>query len=204
LCAYILLVEATRLKLPPALKKRFDQQFKAGLAEPPNGQAAIALLRYGLALQEDEVSYFGQKTHSRQILMNAQRAAETESSDDYVAQIVALLIDSHTYGQALTLVRKGQQRFPANPFFPYFEAVALMRKDKRRVQTWRVECLLNEAQRRANADSAEPKVQTLLDHIQARRQELAELDPFGAAFNRIIELNDSPDEFDEDESRDEE
>src|SRR5262249_41429427 len=41
--SYSMLIEAIRLKLKPAIKKRFDQDFKEGVTAPPEGQAAAML-----------------------------------------------------------------------------------------------------------------------------------------------------------------
>jgi Flp pilus assembly protein TadD len=202
LLAYVMLVEAIRVKLLPAVKKRFDQEFKAGIAAAPDGQAAIALLRYLLALHEDETTYFGQKTHTKKILDYALRVAEAESNDDTVAQIVALLTDLESFRQAVKLARAGQHRFKANPFFYYFEALALLGDQDRQLQSWRIDFLLNEAERRARANPTDPKVPTLLDKIQERRQELAELDPFRAAYNRFMDIL-PQDDFEDDSFYDE-
>jgi tetratricopeptide (TPR) repeat protein len=193
--AFLMLVEATRVKLPPALKKRFDQDFKSGLAASPDAQAAIGLLRYLVALDDDEVSYLGQKTHRKKIIDYAVRAAEDETTDDRCAQIVALLIDLEAYRQATGLARKAQYEFQDNAFFPYFEAVALLRDPKQGVRAWRVEALLNEADHRAKRIPADDKMRALLEQIQERRREAAEADPFGAMFDRILDTDEGDAEF---------
>jgi tetratricopeptide (TPR) repeat protein len=197
LAAYALLVEATRLKLPPAVKKRFDREFKTTAAGPPDGPAAIAALRYAVDLHREDVSYYGQKTHLKKLIDYALRVAKSEAPEDTVAQLVALAVDLEEFSQAKKLTRSGQTKFPRNPFFPYFEALCLIQDEGRYFQPWRADSLLAHAEHLANALPADEKVRTLLDKIHELRRELTARDPMGAAFSRIFETGAPGDEDDE-------
>jgi tetratricopeptide (TPR) repeat protein len=197
LTAYALLVETTRLKLPPTVKKRVDREFKTAAAGPPDGKAAIAALRHALALHREDVSYYGQKTHLKKLIDYALRVAKADVPDDTVAQLVALLVDLEEFSQAKKLTRSAQSRFPRNPFFPYFEALCLIQDEARSFQPWRADSLLAHAERLASTLPADEKVRTLLDKVQGLRRELAARDPMGAAFSRIFEMGGAGDEDDE-------
>jgi tetratricopeptide (TPR) repeat protein len=201
--AYVMLVEASRLKLPPAVKKRFDQDFKSGLEGPTDARAATGLLRYVRALQEDGVTYHGQKTHTKKILDYAQRTAQGEPAEEALGQVAGLLIDLEAYRPALSLARAGQEKFPTNPYFLYLEALARVRDDNRSFQPWRIDTLLTEAERQVRARPGDPALAGLLDQIQACRQELAEQDPLGATFRRAFEMGGADDDFEDDSFYDE-
>jgi tetratricopeptide (TPR) repeat protein len=200
--AHAMLVEVARLKLPPAVKTRFQREFKAGLAAPPDPQAAIALLRYSLALADRGESYVGAKTHAKNIADYA-KAAVPASDADMLAQMVALLVDRLDFRQAISLAQKGQNRFPQDPFFPFFEAIALLRDEGRPLQTWRVDALLRAADSLAQAQPSDERMRHLLDRIAQERRQLEAQDPFGSTFQRLMDMNSfddgDDDEFDYDE-----
>ncbi len=196
--AYAMLVESVRGKLPAGLKKRFDEEFKAGLAQPPSPVAAVSLLKLVRDLEEADISYFGQKTHTKKAIEYAV-AADADATESQREELVSLLVDLGSYRNAIRLSRRAAARFPHNPFFPYFEAVNEMNQRDEEVEVWRVRPLLEQAERLARAAPVGPRTQRLLNDIQERLRDLDALDPFGAMMRRRFFGPDGDEDGQEDE-----
>ena len=67
LLTYVLLVESIRLKLPHAIKTRFTKEFNEAVGDKPTPALAVALLEYLGHLQSEDVTYHGQKTHTKKL-----------------------------------------------------------------------------------------------------------------------------------------
>jgi tetratricopeptide (TPR) repeat protein len=202
LTAYAMLVEATRLKLPPAVKKRFDRDFKTAAAGPADVRAALLAAGYAAALYESDVSYYGQKTHLKKLADYALKAGKADAPEDSVDVLVELLITLEAYGQAIKLARAAQAKFPHNPCFPCYEAQCMIEDTDRSFQPWRAASLLGHAERLAQAMPMNDRRRTLLDKIAELRRELAVEDPLGGPFGRIFDTGSAGDEdgddFDDD------
>jgi tetratricopeptide (TPR) repeat protein len=182
--AYAMLVEAVRGKLPAGIRKRFDEEFKAGLAQPPSPAAAVSLLKLVRDLEEADITYFGQKTHAKKVIEYAVRAGEAGATEGQTEELASLLVDLGSYRNAVRLSRRAAAHFPRNPFFPFFEAVNEMNQHDEEVQVWRVRPLLEQAERLARVAPADARNQRLLGEIQERLRDLDELDPLGSMMRR--------------------
>src|SRR5207244_1242038 len=65
--AYSMLIEVIRLKLTK-LKKRFNDEFNALLAQPADGASAAAVADNDAAHKAAGITYHGQKTHEKKVL----------------------------------------------------------------------------------------------------------------------------------------
>jgi tetratricopeptide (TPR) repeat protein len=199
LVAYATLVEAALVKLPPAVKSRFDREFKAALAGPPDAHTATRLLALSNTLARNGITYFGQKTHAKKIREFAERAETADMPEETAVALAAALREAGAARAFRRLARAGGGKFPASPFFPFFEAISFLDEGRGRVQAWRVRPLLDEAERRARALPADERVRALLEEVEEQKRELARRDPFGAAMERIIEQQFGDEYADEDD-----
>jgi tetratricopeptide (TPR) repeat protein len=200
LIAYTMLTEAACIKLSPAIKGRFDREFKAALAGSVDGSVAAALLAHSTALEQRGVEYYGRKTHAKKIRDYADRAAAVRDlPEDQVQALAAALLGARATRPFRRLVRSAQWRFRQNPVFPLLEAASYLSDDANAMNLWRVRALLEEAQRRAQARPQDEQTRALLEQIEEQKRELNRLDPFEAAWERFFSPSDEDDVDDEDE-----
>ncbi|HWG46971.1 MAG TPA: tetratricopeptide repeat protein [Gemmataceae bacterium] len=173
--SYLLLTEVVRLKLPRALKTRFEQDLKVGLSEPtPAG--AVFLTRILAGLQAGGVKYIGQKGHTQKVLSYIQKARNLDFSETQLEELCQNLLDLKAYPKARTLADLAEKKHPENPFFPYLHALTWIHAQGRRTPTWRVVPLLQTAQRLARARPPDERRDRMLEEIE---KHLLELNPFG-------------------------
>jgi tetratricopeptide (TPR) repeat protein len=194
--AYAMLVEAVRCKLPPAIKKRFEQEFKAGLEQPPSPEAAVMLLREVWDLEAADATYYGQKTHAKKAIDYAVRAGECAPTESQLEELSSLLVDLQSSRNAARLAQRGAARFPNNPRFPFIQAVNLMQQEGEDVRIWRVRRLLEQAESLARHAPNPAQYKALLEDIHERQRELDALNPFEAMMRR--QFFDGPEDEDED------
>jgi tetratricopeptide (TPR) repeat protein len=203
LIAYTMLTEAVRVKLPPAVKTRFDREFKAAVAGPPDGTVAAALLAQSTLLEQKGVEYYGRKSHAKKIRDYADRAAAAaDLAEEPAVTLAQGLLEAGATRPFRRLVRSASRRFPQNPFFPLLEAASCMLDDPDRVSFWRVRSLLDEAERRARAQPQDERMRVVVEQIEEQRRELNRLDPYPTAFERYFGGGPAEDEdefYDEDD-----
>jgi tetratricopeptide (TPR) repeat protein len=202
---YSALIETIRFKLPK-LKKRFDQEFKAALAEPPSAAGAVAVAQTAAVHQQAGVTYHGQKTHEKKVLAYIERAARIDFSEAQLESLCASLLVLKSRRALTRFTREGQRRYPQNPFFPYLEAESHFVQGTGMVQPWQVRPLLEHAQRLAQALPRDERQQRLLQQIQQRMEQVAALDPFarlfggGSPFEAFFGFDDDDeDDYDDDD-----
>ena len=120
--AFSMLIETIRLKLPRQLKQRFDQEFNAGLAEPPTAAGAVNLVDTAAAHRLAGITYVGQKTHEKKVLAYVEKARNAEFTEDQLEKLCGALLGLRALPAARKFTQLGQERFPNNPYFPFFEA----------------------------------------------------------------------------------
>ncbi len=195
--AYAMLVESVRGKLPTAIKKRFEQEFKTGLEQPPSPAEAVAMLRLVWDLDAADVNYHGKKTHAKKLIDYGVRAGEDDPTESQLEELTSLLLHLKSFRNAGRLAGLGAARFPQNPYFPFFQAVTLMDQEGEDVRGWRVQPLLERAERLARADGNAARFPGLLEDIQGRQRKLDALNPFEAMMRRQFFAGPDEDEDDE-------
>src|SRR5262249_4789405 len=90
--AYVLLSESGRLRLPAPVKKRFDQEFNAGLAAGPTGAEAAAVASWCASVSRGD-GYHGLKTHAKKIIAYAERAGAARCSEEQLARLGEALLE---------------------------------------------------------------------------------------------------------------
>ncbi len=205
--AYSMLIESIRLKLPPAIKKRFDQEFKEGLAEPATPETAVALALTAAVHRQAGITYHGQKTHEKKVLAYLDRAAKLDFTEAQLAQICAALKDLGGPRMHLAYIRRGQQKFPRSPVFFLMEAERNVDLGPARCPIFETQQLLERAQERAAALPRDPGQQAMLETIKELQNMLAVLNPFagfasgrmGLDFEDMFGFDDEDDYADEDD-----
>jgi tetratricopeptide (TPR) repeat protein len=197
--AYGLLIESIRYQLPRPIKKRFDDEFKAALIEPPEVTAAEQAMGILAAHHDTGVSYRGQKTHEKKVLTFLERASRADFTCQQLRRIAAGLVCVHASRLARKFTDHGRHRFPDDPWFPFLEAESYLSLGPRRCPVWKIMPLLEEARRVAGERPQDEATRTLLDQIHERERVVAALNPllFGGIFQHAFSPYDK-DEYDED------
>jgi tetratricopeptide (TPR) repeat protein len=198
-----MLIEVIRLKLARQLKARFDQEFKESLAEPPSAEGAAAATLTMASYRISGVSYVGQKTHEKKVLAYLAKARPTANfGEEQLRNICAALLALNAHGPLRTFAQVGRRRFPTNPHFPWLEAESYIAQSKGRMLTWRVQPLLNEAERLAQQSAQDPGTKELLKQIQERQEMMRALNPFGRMFDEAFGDFGDGDDWDEEDGDD--
>jgi tetratricopeptide (TPR) repeat protein len=180
--AFNMVIEVIRLKLPAPLKKRFNDEFNAALAEPPSAAAAVALLSTASAHQLAGVKYYGQKTHEKKVLDYANKALKADFNESQLERACHHLLDMQAYKQARSYTALGHRRFPQNPVFLLLEADSYLRLGPDRCPIHLVGPLLERARRLAEKMPRDPRQQELLEKIQQGEELIRSLNPFLSLF----------------------
>lgn len=173
--AYLLLTEVLRLKLPRALKTRFDRDLKIGLAEP-NPDGAVFLARILAGLHTGGVSYVGQKGHTQKVLSYIHKTRSLPFTEPQLEELCRNLLDMETYPKARSFAELGERQYPDSAVFPYLHALGWIDQKNRRMSNWKVVVMLKRAQSLAQAQPANERRDRMLEDIEKR---LHELNPFG-------------------------
>ena len=180
--AYSMLIEVIRLKLPTALKKRFDREFKESLAEAPTGAAAAAVAETMAAHRLAGITYHGQKTHEKKVLTYLDQALKADFTETQLERICASLVGDKTHKHLRAYSALGQRKFPTNPLFYYMEAESLIAQGQHRCPIPTTQSLLARARELAAALPPDEKQKALLHAIQERQDLLTAFSPFGRMF----------------------
>jgi tetratricopeptide (TPR) repeat protein len=191
--SYLLLTEVLRLKLDRALKKRFEQDLKTGLATP-NQEAAVFLTRILAGLYQGGVSYVGQKGHTQKVLSYIYKARNLDFSEPQLEELGRNLLDMEAYPQARRFANIGEQRYPKNPVFPYLHALAWIQQQGRNALVWKVVPVLKRARSLAQAQPPNESRDRLLEEIE---KHLHELNPFDLDLDRLFSFVDHEDADDD-------
>jgi tetratricopeptide (TPR) repeat protein len=198
LITYLMLTEVHRLKLDKKYKAQYDKELKDGLAAPATGADAAAVADWMVGLLKSDVTYTGQKTHTKSILTYADKVIKdwdlTEAQAESLCRALLALAERR---RSLTrLFEKAENVFPNNPYFPYLAAMREMRQGPY-FNTWYVRARLEEARHRAQALPPDDKKKELLDLITKGLQGLEVMNPFNSFFGSFDFFGED-DEYDDD------
>jgi tetratricopeptide (TPR) repeat protein len=204
--AFSMIIETIRLKLARPLKSRFDKELKEALAEPPTGQAAAAIADTAAAHRLAGVTYYGQKTHEKKVLNYLEKALKGELTEDQLTRLCAGAKILKAPRLLRSIIKEGQNRFPASPFFYLAEAEDNLSEHGRRSSLWETEKLLKKARELVTAMPHDDRQKALLALIEHYEQEMRALNPFASLFggfggpqmlDPFFGMGDDYDEFDE-------
>jgi tetratricopeptide (TPR) repeat protein len=188
--AYALRAEASLLKLPPAVKKRFDAEVSAALKGPPSGRDAVALAGVLSRHLETGLTYHGQKTHVKKALGWLEKALATPFQERELHAVCTALLDLGGSTRAIDrFLRRGRREFPDDPFFPYHQAMQIIQSARRGPPPyWQLRPLLEDAQRLARARPHDEEAADILADIDHQLEALEVLNPFGGGiFERFMD-----------------
>ena len=197
--SYSMAIEVIRLKLPPAVKKRFDKLFADGLAAPADPLAAARLAETAASHRAAGVDYRGQKTHEKKVIDYLKKAQNSAFNEEQLETVCSALIQLESYRLAKSYAELGQRKFPTNPVFPLLEAENEISRGEGRLQTWRVDRLIKIAQGLAERLPHSPRRERLLDRIASHRKMLDAMNPYGRMFDDFLDPFGGPEEDDEDD-----
>jgi tetratricopeptide (TPR) repeat protein len=201
--AYSMLIEVIRLRLPPALKKRFNAEFNTALAEPPTAAGAAAAASTAASHRGAGVTYHGQKTHEKKVLAYVDRARSAEWTEAELESVAQSLTQLQARKQLRAYTALGRRRFPDNPYFPFFEAESYLSLGPLNAPAWRVQPLLEEARRLAGQLPPDERQKKLLADIEDRQELLNAASPFArggfmSAFETLFDTFGPEDDYADD------
>ncbi|HEY7330528.1 MAG TPA: hypothetical protein VH592_23005 [Gemmataceae bacterium] len=173
--SYLLLTEVLRLKLDRALKKRFEQDLKVGLATPIQ-DGTVFLTRILAGLHQGGVQYIGQKGHTQKVLSYIHKARTLDFSEPQLEELCRNLLDMEAYTQTRRFANIGEKQYPESPTFPYLNALAWIEERGRRVPSWQVVPLLKRARTKAQAQLPNERRDRMLEDIDKFLQEFQPFD----------------------------
>jgi tetratricopeptide (TPR) repeat protein len=175
---YGMLIEVIRLRLTK-LKKRFNDEFNALLAQPAAGASAVSVADTAATHKSAGVTYHGQKTHEKKVLGYLQKALDVPLTEEHYDRICSALVQLESHKLLLDFAIQAHSRFPMNPYFPYYEAEAYILQGPFRCPRWRVRELLAEVRQLAQELPPDSRRDALLEMVQRREQMMGASDPFG-------------------------
>jgi tetratricopeptide (TPR) repeat protein len=180
--AFNMLVEAVRFKLAPALKKRFDQEVKERLAEPPTGQAAAAIADTMGSLKRAGVKYHGQGAHEKKALDYLKKAIKADFTEQQMGRVCVALEVLKKPRLLADYFRAGRKRFPTSPTFYILEARYNILQGPGRCDLYGTRHLVDRARQLVEAQPHSPQRQETLALLDGMAQELERLHPFASLF----------------------
>jgi tetratricopeptide (TPR) repeat protein len=171
--AYDMMTEVARLKLPKSAKARFESEFNAGLAAPPDGAAAAGLAGQTAALTSN-VPYVGQKAHQKKVFAYLESAKKARFTEAQLQETCTALVDLGSVRLARFYIHRGLTQFRRSPYFPYLEAVRHFHiKPPEEMPVWTVRPLLEKAEKLARALPETETLKKMLDDIGDKLKQLA-------------------------------
>jgi hypothetical protein len=191
-----------RLKLAKALKTRFEQEYKTGIAAAPVPEAAAPLVDYLANLKGLGINYTGLKTHESAILKYVNKGQKAKWDARQTENVVRALLKLKAIAPARRFLSTATRRFHNDPVFPYLEAVTYFLEGPDRLAPYRVRWMLEEAEHLAEALPPDDYRTKLLEDIHQHLQMLDALDPLGRMTNFFDDMfdydDDDDDEYDDD------
>ncbi len=175
---YSMLVEVIRLRLTK-LKKRFNDEFNALLAQSADGASAAAIVETAAVHKSAGVTYHGQKTHEKKVLGYLQRALGLPLTEEHLDRICSALVILESHRLLLEFGQRGQRLFPDNAYFPFYVAESYVLLGPYRCPGHHVRELLAEVRRLAQQMPPDSRRDALLEDVQRREQMVTALNPFG-------------------------
>jgi tetratricopeptide (TPR) repeat protein len=183
MAAYCMVTEAIRLKLSRPLKTRFETAFIDGFQGTPTAKDVTALVRYHAAVFGQKPLYAGAKTHQTRILKYVDQANKVSFSNTQLEALCRALLELQSRKRLGVFSKRGQEEYPADPVFPYLEAMSLLAGKEFDRCAWKAEDLLKKAERLVAAQPLEAHNLELNEQIRKQLILLDAMNPFGGMMN---------------------
>jgi Tfp pilus assembly protein PilF len=192
-----MLIEAIRLKLPQ-VKKRFNTEFNAALAEPAEVASAVAILDTVVSHKVAGVTYHGQKTHEKKVLTYVGKTEKESFTEAQLLSLCRSFLLLKTAKQTRQFAALGRLKFPRSPYFLMFEAESHMLAGPHMAPPYRVQPLLDQAMKLAEDMPRDPKQQELVKRIQELQRVVRSAAPLMNIFSGFSPFG-AFDDYDEDD-----
>jgi tetratricopeptide (TPR) repeat protein len=176
--AYSMLIEVIRLRLTK-LKKRFNDEFNALLAQPADGASAAALADTAASHKAAGITYHGQKTHEKKVLAYLQKALGAPLTEAQTERTCAALMTLENHKLLRDYAGHGRHQFPRNAYFAFYQAESFVLMGPYRCPSYQVRRLLGEARQLAHDMPPDSRRDALLELIRRREEMVASVGPFG-------------------------
>jgi tetratricopeptide (TPR) repeat protein len=200
---FSLLIEIIRLKLPARLKTRFNNEFNTLLSAPPEGATAAAIAATAAAHRAAGVNYRGQQTHEKKVLTYLQKALAVDLNEQQLDTMCTALFALKAQRLLQDYAQRGQQLFPFNPWFPYWEVQAYVLLGPYRCPRDRARFLLAEVRRLAADMPRDLRKEVLLEEVKRCEDLIAVASPFLGLDPSMFPNNMFENFFDDDDEDDE-
>jgi tetratricopeptide (TPR) repeat protein len=169
--SYSMLIEAIRLKLPPALKKRFDKEFKDGVKTPPESRSAARLAAITADHERAGIKYVGQGVHQKAVMGYLKKAEKIDWQEQDLEAVCRALPVLDAYRLSLSYVATGERLFPRSPWFSLLYAEIEVSRGPMMYGGYGLRPALERAQRNADALPPGPRREEVTERL-ARAREL--------------------------------
>jgi tetratricopeptide (TPR) repeat protein len=177
---------AVNLKLPKAMKERFEKPFKQTLeCANPTPQQVAPLLAMFVMLEQEKLDYHGAKTHRKKAIVRAEKTAGQAYTEDLMMQIGLALIKLQASRALRKLVGNWARQFPESPWPHYFMMESYITGNEERWPLWRLTPLAERAKSLAEKMPAGPTRDGLLKQIERRMQQFRDMHPLADIFDRL-------------------
>lgn len=189
--AYSMLIEVIRLKLPPALKSRFNKDFNAALAEPPTGAGAVAIAATAGHHIRAGIKYHGQKTHEKKVQTYLEKALRAGLTEQEMEHLGAELPPFKRLRLVQAFSTAATIHFPNNPALLLAEAECYLELGLNYSRLWRIRNLLTRARVLLERMPFDPKYKDMLGTVQKKLAAIEMINPFmrgdfASAFEEMI------------------
>ncbi len=196
---FSMVVEAIRLKLAPAFKKRFDKAFGEGLKQPPEPLAAALLADTVASHRNAGIDYHGQKTHEKKVIDYLKKAIKCAFTEEQMERVCQSLLSLDAYRLSQNYLTLGQKTFKENPMFWLLEAELEINRGEGVYHHYSVSRLLDFARQRAEKLPHGPRRDGLLDRIHTHAAMIEAMNPYRGGFSRFFDSFDGFGPFSEED-----
>jgi tetratricopeptide (TPR) repeat protein len=177
--AFGMVTEVGRMKLGKPHKQRFQKEWTDGLQAAPDPAAAAGMVVLVATLESSDVTYHGFKAHSKKVLDYLKKAQKCAFTEKQLEDVCNALWSMQLKKLTQQFAGIGQRKYPQAPLFPFLEAQTMTENNFYGPPVWKVQPLLQKAERLAQALPLEDERRApLLKQIAEQLQALKLLNPF--------------------------
>jgi tetratricopeptide (TPR) repeat protein len=177
--SYSLLIECIRMKLPAAVKKRFDREFMQGLAEQPTPETVCQLARITAEHHASGINYVGQKSHQNKVKAYIRKGEKLRFDEPQLEMLCESLQRLQEYRLTRIYTSLGQRKF-TSPMFPLIAVrVELSRGPGMYQPIYQLSRLLRETEQRLHTWDTDPRrKEKIQEEVAQLRKVINSLNPF--------------------------
>ncbi len=128
--AYRLMVEGSRLKLKKKDMGPYQAEYAERLAGPVTAKDLSPLIDAVAQYQQEPTKYRGLLTHAKKILERVVEVGTSDISEDDLLLLALAVHDYNLFKPLQPIANAGVRRFPNNPYFHFFQAEAMVSRQR--------------------------------------------------------------------------